>query len=125
MRCFLGGLTAKLGRPRKYCFNGRIHITAITTFSKHSDAKMADRHRPRPFTIHASVLFDPKKKQFVENVSIKVDPASGSILDVYERMGDCSTVPAGDIDLRGFVTMPGLVDAHTHIFLHSYEYAPK
>ena len=76
-----------------------------------------------PYTIHTSVLFDPKKKAFVENVSITVDPVSGLITEVTERSPDQlkDAVPDGDIDLRGKVVMPGFVDAHTHIFLHSYE----
>lgn len=74
------------------------------------------------FTIHTSLLFDPKKKKFVQDVSITVDTGSGLIAKVYtrgERLPE--RVPEGDIDLRGRVAMPGFVDAHTHIFLHSYE----
>ena len=76
------------------------------------------------YTVHTSTLFDPKKKQFVSDVSITVDPVSGNIVKVDQRtpgsLGD--VVPEGDVDLRGKVAMPGLVDAHAHIFLHSYEY---
>ncbi|EXJ92793.1 hypothetical protein A1O3_01346 [Capronia epimyces CBS 606.96] len=80
-----------------------------------------------PFTVHTSTLFDPKKKAFVSNVSITVDPNTGLIVDVVERKPDSlgSSVPAGDIDLRGKVVLPGLVDAHTHIFLHSYDERPS
>ena len=78
---------------------------------------------PAPYAVHTSTLFDPKKKAFVSNVSITVDPKTGLIVDVKEREPDSlgSSVPEGDIDLRDKVVMPGLVDAHTHIFLHSYE----
>lgn len=78
-----------------------------------------------PYTIHTSVLFDPKSKQFRSNVSVTVDPVSGLIVAVTERQPDSleSSVPDGDIDLRGKVVMPGFVDAHSHIFLHSYESA--
>lgn len=78
------------------------------------------------FTVHTSLLFDPKLKRNRENVSITVDSASGLIVRVFER--DDANVPFaqilkdGDIDLRGKYVMPGLVDAHTHVFLHSYEY---
>lgn len=73
-------------------------------------------------TVHSSVLFDPKKKQFVKNVSIKVDRERGSIVEVYTRPSDdeVDALRDGDIDLRGQVVMPGFVDAHTHIFLHPY-----
>ncbi|QGA21632.1 hypothetical protein EYB26_009343 [Talaromyces marneffei] len=76
-------------------------------------------------TVHTSLLFDPKLKKNRENVSITVDTASGLIVKVFER--DDATIPFaqtlndGDVDLRGKYVMPGLVDAHTHIFLHSYD----
>ena len=77
-----------------------------------------------PYTIHTSTLFDPKKKAFLSNMSVTVDPKTGLIVDYYERKDSTeigTSVPIGDVDLRGKVVMPGIVDAHTHIFLHSYE----
>lgn len=77
-----------------------------------------------PYTIHTSTLFDPKKKAFLTNISVTVDPKTGLIVDVYDRTDSDvlkDGVADGDVDLRGKVVMPGLVDAHTHIFLHSYE----
>lgn len=73
----------------------------------------------KTITIHSSLLFDPRKKAFVKNVSLKIDPQRGSIADIYERQSD-DEIRDGDIDLRGKVVMPGFVDAHTHIFLHPY-----
>jgi imidazolonepropionase-like amidohydrolase len=74
------------------------------------------------YTVHTSTLFDPKKKRFVRNVSIEVNTVTGNISKVYERTDELgSTVPEGDVDLRGQIVLPGLVDAHTHVFLHSYE----
>ncbi|KAK7720914.1 hypothetical protein SLS64_001207 [Diaporthe eres] len=73
----------------------------------------------KTFTLHSSLLFDPRKKAFVKNVSIKIDPQSGGIAEVYERESD-EEIRDGDIDLRGKVVMPGFVDSHTHIFLHPY-----
>lgn len=73
----------------------------------------------KTLTLHSSLLFDPRKKAFVKNVSIKIDPQSGGIAEVYERAAD-EEIHDGDIDLRGKVVMPGFVDAHTHIFLHPY-----
>ncbi|CAN8100357.1 unnamed protein product [Discula destructiva] len=70
-------------------------------------------------TVHTSLLFDPKKKSFVKNVSITVDVKRGSIARVYERKSD-DEIRDEEIDLRGKVVMPGFVDAHTHIFLHPY-----
>lgn len=76
------------------------------------------------FHIHTSLLFDPKKKAFVKNVSIEVNPGTGEIVSVTERPEESFSAKDGDIDLTGKVVLPGLVDSHTHIFLHSYEYAP-
>lgn len=76
---------------------------------------------PKIVTIHSSLLFDPKKKAFVDNVSIRVDSQRGSIVEVYTRESD-DEIHDRDIDLRGKVVMPGFVDAHTHVFLHPYRY---
>jgi imidazolonepropionase-like amidohydrolase len=74
------------------------------------------------YKVHTSVLFDSKEKAFIENVSITVDPKSGSIVSVEERTTpDINELGPDDIDLRGKVVMPGFVDAHTHIFLHDYK----
>lgn len=78
-----------------------------------------------PFTLHTSSLFDPNLKRVRHDVSITVDPGRGLITRIFER-DDQKTPLAdilqdGDIDLRGQFVMPGLVDAHTHVFLHSYE----
>ena len=74
------------------------------------------------YTVHTDVLFDPRIKKVVHNVSLTVDTASGSIVDVYERKDVLpETVDAPNVDLRGKFVLPGFVDAHTHIFLHSYE----
>ncbi|KAL1872386.1 hypothetical protein Daus18300_004356 [Diaporthe australafricana] len=73
----------------------------------------------KTLVLHSSLLFDPQKKAFVKDVSIKIDLQSGGITAVYERASD-EEIRDGDIDLRGKVVMPGFVDAHTHIFLHPY-----
>ncbi|RFU28994.1 hypothetical protein B7463_g7336, partial [Scytalidium lignicola] len=75
-----------------------------------------------PYTIHTSILFDPKKKEWLNDMSVTVDPTTGCITKYFQRtedLGDC--VPKNDIDLRGKYVLPGFVDAHTHIFLHSYQ----
>lgn len=74
--------------------------------------------RRKIVTIHSSLLFDPKKKAFVRDVSIKVDTERGSIIEVYTRKSEDEITDG--IDLRGRVVMPGFVDAHTHVFLHPY-----
>lgn len=80
---------------------------------------------PKTFTVHSSLLFDPKQKAFRKNISIEIDRDTGSIANVYERDDDDDLrlqIQAGDIDLRGGgkCVLPGLVDSHTHVFLHSY-----
>ncbi|KAL1836209.1 hypothetical protein VTJ49DRAFT_5449 [Mycothermus thermophilus] len=73
------------------------------------------------FSVHTSLLFDPKRKAFLENVSVEVNSQTGAIVRLNPRRSPELDGPlrAGDIDLRGKVVLPGLVDAHTHVFLHS------
>jgi len=75
------------------------------------------------FTVHTSLSFDPRQKKFVSNLSFTVDRVTGAIADIYHRdpFDEDSLILADhDIDLRDKVVLPGLVDSHTHIFLHSY-----
>ncbi|EFY85581.1 hypothetical protein MAC_08361 [Metarhizium acridum CQMa 102] len=74
----------------------------------------------KTITVHAGTIFDPKAKKFKENVSITVDPGTGSIVHVLQRNTGTANIREGDIDLRDKIVMPGFVDAHTHIFLHAY-----
>ena len=79
-------------------------------------------------TIHTSLLFDPKTKSFLENVSIKINPQTGAIIGLRQRSTpnffDYPDYIDDHIDLRGKVVLPGLVDSHTHIFLHSDKSVP-
>lgn len=74
-------------------------------------------------TVHTSSLFDSKQKRFVSDLSISIDAKTGLITKLYKRD---TSLPANNvsdgntIDLRGLTVLPGLVDAHTHIFLHPY-----
>lgn len=73
------------------------------------------------FTIHTDLLFDPQQKKWLTSTYLVVDPSTGLISKVYQREEDLpKTINEPDVDLRGKCVLPGLVDAHTHIFLHSY-----
>lgn len=74
-----------------------------------------------PFYIHTSNVFDPLTLEFQQNVSFKIDPVTGLIVEVTKRSSHEITPGDNDIDLRGKFVLPGFVDAHTHIFLHSYD----
>lgn len=82
------------------------------------------KHHSEPFLVHTSVMFDSKNIKCLENVTLKIDPVIGVIVEVIQRESFAiETLLEGDIDLRGKFVMPGFVDAHTHIFLHSYDEA--
>ncbi|KAE9966590.1 hypothetical protein EG328_008809 [Venturia inaequalis] len=74
------------------------------------------------FNIHTSLLFSPREKTFLRNVSLLVSPTTGLLLRIYTRPSSSlpDPLPTSDIDLTHLVVLPGLVDAHTHIFLHAY-----
>jgi imidazolonepropionase-like amidohydrolase len=78
--------------------------------------------KPGSFAVHTALLFDPKQKAWLRNVSIEVNPTIGAIARVVTRSSPDlpSPLPPQDIDLRNEVVLPGFVDSHTHIFLHAY-----
>jgi imidazolonepropionase-like amidohydrolase len=78
-------------------------------------------------TVHTSCFFDSRGKQFLSDISIELDKSTGLITRTYERSKPLPSQDVSDrktIDLRGLTVLPGLVDAHTHIFLHSYTETP-
>jgi imidazolonepropionase-like amidohydrolase len=87
---------------------------------------MSSTSTKEPFTIHTSLLFSPHLKSFISNISLLVSPATGLIVRIYTRPNSSipSPLPPNDIDLTHLVVLPGLVDAHTHIFLHPYAETP-
>ena len=75
---------------------------------------------PVEYSVHTSLCFDPKQMKWLNNITFAVNTESGLIVKMDQRSSEHANVAAGDKDLRGKVVLPGLVDAHTHIFLHAY-----
>ena len=85
---------------------------------------------PDTYTVHTSQIFEPLSKTFIPNVSITVSRETGLITYVEHRSSpSISNTPlpsSHDLDLRHLpLILPGLTDAHTHIFLHAYSEAPS
>lgn len=78
--------------------------------------------------IVAGKLFDSYTGDLLENQLITISPDSGLILNVqkYEDKQEWFEEKGIDlednsvVDLRGQTVLPGLVDTHVHMFLHSY-----
>jgi len=78
------------------------------------------------FSVHTSLLFDPKSKSFQSDISLVIDSKSGFVKSTIRRSEPLSEhIAPPDVDLRGKTVLPGLVDAHTHIFLHAYSETPS
>ena len=89
-------------------------------------ASPSDPNTPSTFTVHTDLLFNSQTKTFQLSTSIEVSPSSGLITKTYTRSQPLPvTISPPDIDLRGKTVLPGLVDAHTHIFLHPYAETPS
>jgi len=79
-------------------------------------------------TVHTSLLFDSKHKEFITETSLTIDTKTGLITKLFKRD---KQLPAHNIsstttlDLRGLTVLPGFIDAHTHIFLHAYSSTPS
>ncbi|KAI1262892.1 hypothetical protein F5Y18DRAFT_146027 [Xylariaceae sp. FL1019] len=80
-------------------------------------------------TIHTSCFFNARDKCFEQDTSIEVNIKTGLITRTYKRSQslpdhDISSKTDNIIDLRRFTVLPGLVDSHTHIFLHAHSETP-
>lgn len=97
----------------------KVSVWALSEFQERS----TNVGRMAKLTIYTSTLFDPKKKAFLSNISLTVDTSTGLIIGIFQHddISLADPLPENSIDLRGKFVMPGFVDAHTHIFLHSYE----
>ncbi|KAI0355152.1 hypothetical protein OH77DRAFT_1403522 [Trametes cingulata] len=78
----------------------------------------------RVIRIYAGKLFDPQTLELQPHRVVTVSPSSGLVLDVKpysaEELEDIAFTDENHVDLRHATVLPGFVDAHVHMFLHSY-----
>ncbi|KAJ1328251.1 amidohydrolase family protein [Microdochium nivale] len=90
----------------------------------------------KSLVIHTSLLFDSEAKEFIDNISVEADTSTGLVTSVWQRscddeedlqlgLGQNSDKNNQVVDLRGHTVLPGFVDAHSHVFLHSYRVTPS
>ena len=73
------------------------------------------------YSIYTSLLFSPSTLSFHSNLALTLSSSTGLITAISKHsLSPPSIVQSPDLDLRGLTVLPGFVDAHTHIFLHSY-----
>lgn len=75
--------------------------------------------------VQTSSLFDPTTLKFLPNHDFIIDHSTGLIVSIHQRSSATSrnqSEHTHTLDLRGknVTVLPGLTDAHTHLFLHPY-----
>lgn len=90
------------------------HLVLLTFAWQYSITQPASAQSPRPIVLHAARLLDVEGGRVV---------SPGEVLVTGERIAAAGTsVPHPDgaelIDLGDATLMPGLIDAHVHLFLH-------
>src|SRR5215471_12509625 len=90
-----------------------IVVLAVTV----TPAPGADGEEKKPILLKPARVFD----------GVTAKPHAGWVVlvrgDKIEAAGPADSVKAGDarvIDLPDMTLLPGLIDAHTHLFLHPY-----
>jgi imidazolonepropionase-like amidohydrolase len=91
-----------------------LHGSSAAQASAQTSAQTSSQTAPRAIVLHAARLLDVKNGRVVK---------PGEVLVVGERIAEVGSAvkrPAGAevIDLGDRTLMPGLIDAHVHLFLH-------
>jgi imidazolonepropionase-like amidohydrolase len=67
---------------------------------------------------HGGRLLDPRQDGLLDGLEVYID--SGRVLEVSDREIKC--LSAQRVDLRGKTLMPGLIDAHAHVYISEVDF---
>jgi imidazolonepropionase-like amidohydrolase len=86
----------------------------VSSFAPHGSSGIAQTQSPHPIVLHAARMLDVKNGLIVKPGEVLVQG------DTIVEVGSAVKRPAGAevIDLGDRTLLPGLIDAHVHLFLH-------
>lgn len=105
----------------------KLHDAGADTATVHESPSDKNPKETDEYTVLTSLLFDSKAQAWLTDVSVRISRSSGLVTSLSPTTSLARSVLAdpSTLDLRGYTVIPGLVDSHTHIFVHPYSETPS